>query len=184
FQRERVTRASLQERRHDPLEGLTFHGCDCSFAPWERTILSRLVSATMHPMNTLRITNGRVIDPSQNLDQVTDLWLRGAHVLRPGPRRYDATHTIEVAGNIVCPGRIDMHVHLREPGREEDETIATGTAAALAGGVTSVACMPNTEPALDSQAAAEFVYLQAERAGNANVFPVRAVPQGRKGEEL
>src|SRR5436853_4168994 len=92
--------------------------------------------------------------------------------------------TLDAAGMIVCPGLIDMHVHLREPGREEDETIATGTAAALAGGVTSVACMPNTEPALDSQAAAEFVYLQAERAGNANVFPVGAVTKGREGKEL
>ena len=77
-----------------------------------------------------------------------------------------------------------MHVHLREPGREEDETIATGTAAALAGGITSVACMPNTEPALDNQAAAEFVYLQAERAGNANVFPIGAITKGRQGAEL
>ena len=77
-----------------------------------------------------------------------------------------------------------MHVHLREPGREEDETIATGTAAALAGGVTSVACMPNTEPAIDTQAAAEFVILQAERAGNCNVFPIGAVTKGREGKEL
>jgi dihydroorotase len=77
-----------------------------------------------------------------------------------------------------------MHVHLREPGREEDETIASGTAAALAGGVTSVACMPNTEPAIDSQAAAEFVYLQAKRAGHANVFPIGAITKGRAGAEL
>jgi dihydroorotase len=136
-------------------------------------------------MNTLRITNGRVIDPSQNLDQVTDLWIRGEHIFALGPRPdLQATRTIDAAGKIVCPGLIDMHVHLREPGREEDETIATGTAAALAGGVTSVACMPNTEPALDSQAAAEFVYLQAERAGNANVFPVGAITKGRQGAEL
>src|SRR5436853_6734017 len=92
--------------------------------------------------------------------------------------------TVDAKGKIVCPGLIDMHVHLREPGREEDETIATGTAAALAGGVTSVACMPNTEPALDSQAAAEFVYLLAERAGNSNVFPVGAITKGRQGAEL
>jgi dihydroorotase len=136
-------------------------------------------------MNTLRITNGRVIDPSQNLDQVTDLWIRGRHILALGPQtQYPPTRTLDAAGKIVCPGLIDMHVHLREPGREEDETIATGTASALAGGVTSVACMPNTEPALDSQAAAEFVYLQAERAGNANVFPVGAITKGRRGEEL
>jgi dihydroorotase len=135
-------------------------------------------------MNTLRITNGRVIDPSQNLDQVTDLWLRGLHILGIGPQSIEAARTLDATGKIVCPGLIDMHVHLREPGREEDETIATGTAAALAGGVSSVACMPNTEPALDSQAAAEFVYLQAERAGNANVFPVGAITKGRQGKEL
>ncbi len=136
-------------------------------------------------MKTLCITGGRVIDPSQGIDQVTDLWIRGESILGIGPQpKLRADETLDARGRIVCPGLIDMHVHLREPGREEDETIATGTAAALAGGVTSVACMPNTEPALDSQAAAEFVYLQAERAGNANVFPIGAITKGRKGEEL
>jgi dihydroorotase len=136
-------------------------------------------------MKTLRIANGRVIDPSQGIDQVADLWIRGEHIAGIGPQpQFQADHTLDATGKIVCPGLIDMHVHLREPGREEDETIATGTAAALAGGVTSVACMPNTEPALDSQAAAEFIYLQAERAGNANVFPVGAITKGRQGAEL
>jgi dihydroorotase len=136
-------------------------------------------------MYTLRIMGGRVIDPSQNIDEVADLWIRGEHIAGLGPQPHlQVNRTIDAAGKIVCPGLIDMHVHLREPGREEDETIATGTAAALAGGITSVACMPNTEPALDGQAAAEFVYLQAERAGNANVFPVGAVTKGRKGQEL
>jgi dihydroorotase len=136
-------------------------------------------------MNTLRITNGRVIDPSQGLDQITDLWIRGETIFGIGPRpELQANLTLDAGGKIVCPGLIDMHVHLREPGREEDETIATGTASALAGGITSVACMPNTEPALDSQAAAEFVYLQAARAANANVFPVGAITKGRQGEEL
>jgi dihydroorotase len=136
-------------------------------------------------MNTLRITNGRVIDPAQNIDQVTDLWIRGEQILGMGPHpSTQADVTLDATGKIVCPGLIDMHVHLREPGREEDETIATGTAAALAGGVTSVACMPNTEPALDSQAAAEFVYLQAKRAGNANVFPIGSITKGRHGKEL
>ncbi len=136
-------------------------------------------------MITLRITNGRVIDPSQGIDQVADLWIRGEYVLGVGPHpSAQADRTLDAAGKIVCPGLIDMHVHLREPGREEDETISTGTAAALAGGVTSVACMPNTEPALDSQAAAEFVHLQAKRAGNANVFPVGAITKGRHGKEL
>ena len=136
-------------------------------------------------MKTLRISNGRVIDPAQAVDQVTDLWIRGENILGIGPQpQLQADRVLDAAGKMVCPGLIDMHVHLREPGREEDETIATGTAAALAGGVTSVACMPNTEPALDNQAAAEFVYLQAARAGNANVFPVGAVTKGREGKEL
>src|SRR5271157_2785562 len=136
-------------------------------------------------MRTLRISNGRVIDPAQDIDRVADLWLRGDRVLGVGPQSGAvADHTLDATGKIVCPGLIDMHVHLREPGREEDETFQTGTAAALAGGITSVACMPNTEPALDSQAAAEFVFLQAERAGNTNVFPVGALTKGRQGIEL
>jgi dihydroorotase len=135
-------------------------------------------------MNTLCIKTGRIIDPSQGIDQVGDLWIRGNRIVGLGPQALEPDRTLDALGKIICPGLIDMHVHLREPGREEDETIATGTAAALAGGVTSVACMPNTEPALDSQAAAEFVYLQAARAGNANVFPVGAITKARKGEEL
>jgi dihydroorotase len=136
-------------------------------------------------MTTLCIRNGRVIDPSQNLDLVADLWIRDHQVLAIGPRPdLRADRTIDATNKIVCPGLIDMHVHLREPGLEEDETIRTGTAAALAGGITSVACLPNTEPAIDTQTAAEFVYLQAERAGNANVFPVGAVTKGRMGVEL
>jgi dihydroorotase len=136
-------------------------------------------------MRILRISNGRVIDPSQGIDRIDDLWIRGEEIARIGPPNgLAADQTIDASGKIVCPGLIDMHVHLREPGREEDETIATGTAAALAGGVTSVACMPNTEPALDSQAAAEFVILQAKRAGQANVFPIGAITKERKGQEL
>lgn len=136
-------------------------------------------------MNIVRIANGRVIDPSQGLDQVADLWIRDDRIAGIGPHpEWQPTETLDATGLIVCPGLIDMHVHLREPGGEEDETIATGTAAALAGGITSVVCMPNTEPALDNQAAAEFVYLQAERAGNANVFPAGAITKGRNGTEL
>jgi dihydroorotase len=136
-------------------------------------------------MGTLLIRGGRVLDPSQGLDQVTDLWLRGGRVVGVGPQPDPhADRVLDAAGLLVCPGFIDVHVHLREPGREEDETIATGAAAALAGGFTSVACMPDTEPALDGQAAAEFVYRQAERAGLANVFPVGALTKGRQGTEL
>lgn len=136
-------------------------------------------------MTLLRIAGGRIIDPAQNLDTIADLWIRGDRILGIGPQpNLTANRTLDAAGKIVCPGFIDMHVHLGEPGHEDNETIATGTAAALAGGVTTLACMPDSEPALDSQAAAEFVFLQAERAGNANVFPIGAVTKGRKGEEL
>lgn len=135
-------------------------------------------------MATLLIRGGRIIDPSQQIDRVGDVTLRDGKVVGIDVPTSAADETIDAAGFIVCPGLVDMHVHLREPGREEDETIASGTAAALAGGVTSVACMPNTEPPLDSQAAAEFVYLQAQRAGNANVYPIGTISKGRKGEEL
>ena len=136
-------------------------------------------------MRTLRIMGGRLIDPSQNIDQITDLWLRAGKVLAIGPRPdLMADEYIDATGLYVVPGLIDMHVHFREPGREEDETIATGAAAALAGGVTSVACMPNTEPAIDNQAAADFVVLQAKRANLAYVYPIGAITKGRSGQEL
>ena len=138
-------------------------------------------------MRTTLIRGGRVIDPGQGIDRVADLYLADGRVLGlSGEHDYGegAEVVIDATGLIVCPGLIDCHVHLREPGNEEDETIATGAAAALAGGVTSLACMPNTRPALDSQGAAEFVVLQAQRARKANVYPVGAVSKGREGKEL
>lgn len=132
---------------------------------------------------TIRITGGRIIDPSRELDQIGDLWIGRGRVLPDGGGE-EAEIVIDAKGMIVCPGLIDVHVHLREPGNEEDETIATGAASALAGGVTSVACMPNTIPPIDSQAAAEFVVLQGQRARQANVYPVGAVSKGREGKEL
>jgi dihydroorotase len=133
---------------------------------------------------TIQISGGRIIDPCQNIDQIGDLWIGRGRILPMGGAFEEAEIVIDARDMIVCPGLIDVHVHLREPGNEEDETIATGAAAALAGGVTSVACMPNTLPAIDTQAAAEFVVLQAQRARQANVYPVGAVSKGRKGEEL
>lgn len=135
-------------------------------------------------MPTLLLRNGRVIDPSQSLDRVTDLWIADDKIGGLGTPPKAPDQVIDCTGLIVSPGLIDMHVHLREPGREEDETIETGTRAAIAGGVTSVACMPNTEPPLDTRDAAEFVILQAKRAGNCNVFPIGAVTKGREGKEL
>jgi dihydroorotase len=135
-------------------------------------------------MSTLLLRNGRIIDPARNFDSIADLWLADGVVLGTGPHSRTPDRTLDCTGLIVSPGLIDMHVHLREPGREEDETIATGTAAAVAGGVTSVACMPNTEPAIDTRMTAEFVVHQALRAGNCNVFPIGAVTKNREGKEL
>src|SRR5206468_3530322 len=91
---------------------------------------------------------------------------------------------IDARDKIVCPGLIDMHVHLREPGNEDAETIASGAAAAIAGGFTSIACMPNTHPAIDNEAMIEFVYRQASRAALCNVYPIGAITKGREGREL
>lgn len=135
-------------------------------------------------MQTIRISKGRVIDPSQNLDKVTDVWVTDGKVATIGEGPAQVEIEIDASGMIVCPGLIDAHVHLREPGDEDAETIATGAASALAGGVTSVACMPNTKPAIDNKGAAEFVVLQAQRARKANVYPVGAVSKGRAGLEL
>ncbi|MFO0838205.1 MAG: dihydroorotase [Phycisphaerae bacterium] len=134
---------------------------------------------------SLLIRGGRVIDPSQNLDTVGDVLLANGKIAAVGRGvGGNADRTIDATGLIVCPGLIDMHVHLREPGFEERETIETGTAAAAAGGFTAVACMPNTEPALDGDAQIEFVLRQAARVAATHVYPIGALTKGRKGKEL
>ena len=135
-------------------------------------------------MPTTLIQNGRIIDPSQDVDRVTSVLLRDGKVVGfdAPPGQYD--QVIDATNKIVTPGLIDMHVHLREPGREEDETIATGTASAAAGGFTSIACIPNTAPPIDTQATVEFIQHQAARAGHCNVFVVACVSKNREGKEL
>ncbi|MFM9059711.1 MAG: dihydroorotase [Planctomycetaceae bacterium] len=139
-------------------------------------------------MGTLLIRGGRVVDPSQGIDRVDDVLVRDGLVVAVGQGSGQslgkADETIDAGGLVVTPGLIDMHVHLREPGREEDETIETGTRAAVAGGFTSVACIPNTEPPIDTQAAVEFIHQKAARADNCNVFVVACVSRGREGKEL
>jgi dihydroorotase len=135
-------------------------------------------------MARVLIKHGRVIDPSQKLDRVTNVLLEDGKVAGFDVPDNAAAEFIDATNKIVAPGLIDMHVHLREPGREEDETIATGTAAALAGGFTSIACMPNTEPPIDTQGTVEFIHHQAARAGNCNVFVVACVSKNREGKEL
>ncbi|MFO7899528.1 MAG: dihydroorotase [Planctomycetota bacterium] len=135
-------------------------------------------------MATTLIENGRVICPAQAIDKTLNVVLADGRIRELTEARPDADESIDAAGLIVAPGLIDMHVHLREPGKESAETIASGSAAAVAGGFTTIACMPNTEPAVDNEASSEFVFLQAERAGLANIYPVGAVTKGRQGEEL
>ncbi len=135
-------------------------------------------------MPNILIQNGRVIDPSQPMDRVTNLLVADGRIASYDAARADGMTVIDAAGKIVSPGLIDMHVHLREPGGEEDETIATGTMAALSGGFTSIACMPNTDPPIDSQGVVEFIRGQAARADNCNVFVVACVSKNREGKEL
>jgi len=133
---------------------------------------------------TLTLTGGRIIDPAHGIDQIADLVLEDGRVARIGSVSRPTGPTIDASGCIVCPGLIDTHVHFREPGQEEKETIRTGAAAAVAGGFTSVCCMPNTRPALDDDGRMRFVYRQSQRVNLANVFPVGAVTKGREGKEL
>lgn len=135
-------------------------------------------------MPSILITNGTVLDPSQVFERRVDVLLRDGKVAAIGKNLGPADRTIDAAGCFVTPGLIDIHVHFREPGDEEEETIATGSAAAVAGGFTSVVCMPNTKPALDNEGQIEFVIREAQKANLANVFPSGAITRGREGKEL
>jgi dihydroorotase len=135
-------------------------------------------------MPKLLIQNGRVIDPSQQMDRVTNLLVDSGRIAGYDVAPQGGETILDASGKIVAPGLIDMHVHFRQPGYEEDETIESGTAAALAGGFTSVACMPNTDPPIDSQGAVEFVFHQAAQAGHCNVFVIGCVSKNREGKEL
>lgn len=137
-------------------------------------------------MSSLLITSARVIDPASSFDKIADVAIADGIIAAVGEKldRSHADRVIDAEGCIVTPGLIDPHVHLREPGGEEAETIASGTTAAVAGGFTTVCCMPNTTPAIDDDAMVEFIFKQTETAGRCRVYPVGAVSKGRKGEEL
>ena len=134
---------------------------------------------------TILVRGGRVVDPSTGLDGLFDILLSGGKIAAVGAR-IDAVpeRTINVPGLVVIPGLIDMHVHLREPGYEAKETIATGARAAARGGFTTVCAMPNTNPVNDSRAVTERILSEAGRNAVVNVLPVAAVTRGSRGEEL
>src|SRR6187397_1230199 len=134
------------------------------------------------------LKGGRVVDPANGIDGAYDVLIedgRIARVERNLPVPGGDVQVVEVAsGLVLCPGLIDMHVHLREPGQEHKETIATGTRSAVAGGFTAVACMPNTSPVNDSAATTELILKKAAEAGLARVYPIGAVSRGSDGEYL
>lgn len=134
----------------------------------------------------LLIANGRVIDTASGLDKVCDVACHLGKVVAIGKKlsRPDGAEIIDAGGCIVAPGLIDPHVHLREPGGEHKETLATGSAAAVGGGFSTVCCMPNTSPALDTPELVRFIELQAAATAMCRVFTVAAATKGRRGEEL
>ena len=127
-----------------------------------------------------------MLDPSRGTDEVTDLYLADGKVQALGRNlgRPDDAVVLDAAGKIVAPGLIDVHVHLREPGQEDIETVATGAMAAAAGGFSAVCAMPNTDPVTDNQAAVGFIVSQAQRAEKARVYPIGAISLGQKGQQL
>lgn len=131
------------------------------------------------------IRGGRAIDPAIGLDAVRDIVIENGFIIEIAEHADTAyARVVDAEGAYVAPGFIDMHVHLREPGQTHKETIATGAAAAVAGGFTAVACMPNTEPALDSATIVADVLRRAEVAGLARVYPIGALTRARAGVEL
>ena len=135
-------------------------------------------------MSRLLITGGRVICPAQGLDRTTNVLIEEGRIAQLDAQPRGDERVIDATGQIVAPGLVDLHTQLREPGCEEDETIETGTAAALAGGYTSIACLPETDPPIDTPAAVEFVRQKAARAHHCNVFVVACVSKNREGKEL
>jgi len=138
------------------------------------------------PVPPILITGGRVIDPANDIDDYLTVALSGGTICAVGkkiPEGFEAGVTIDAKGMWVVPGLVDMHVHLREPGREDKETIASGTMAAAAGGFTAVACMPNTTPALDEESKIRYVVQRSEGCP-CRVYPVGAITEKLEGEKL
>jgi dihydroorotase len=140
----------------------------------------------MNAMNSLLLTGGRVVDPANKFDAIADVLILDGKISSVGKKLSApaGVETLDATGKIICPGLIDLHVHFREPGQTAKENIATGTAAAARGGFTSVVCMPNTSPAIDSAATVALIHERASGQGVVNVFVSGAITKGIAGEEL
>lgn len=134
----------------------------------------------------LLIRGGRVIDPRNKRDELADVLIEGQHIAKveKGIKTSKDMEILDATNLVVTPGLIDIHVHLREPGQEEKETIASGTAAAAMGGFSAVACMPNTTPPLDNVSQIQYVMMKARSEGYARVHPIGAITKGQEGQEL
>src|SRR5438034_7355330 len=137
-----------------------------------------------HQDMDLVVKNGRLVDPARKIDRVADVVIRDGMIRSIGNRNVSDLPIFDATGLIVAPGFFDIHVHLREPGTEEAETIASGGNAAVAGGFTSVAAMPNTKPPNDNPSITHYIVSAALRSSPARVFPIGAITKEQKGETL
>jgi len=134
---------------------------------------------------SLLIKNGRVIDPSSGTDDILDLLIEKGKIVEIKSKiEAKGVKVIDASRLMVAPGFIDMHVHLREPGQEDKETIATGALAAAKGGFTSIACMPNTDPVNDNRGLTEYILSEAKKKAVVNIFPIASITKGQRGQEL
>ena len=136
-------------------------------------------------MKTLLIRGGRVVDPSQNLDDILDILIKDGRVAKLDKQLKESqAEIIDAQGKLVTPGLVDIHVHLRDPGLEYKEDIVTGTLSAVAGGFTSIACMPNTKPVNDNHVITRYIHDKAAKEGSCRVFPIASITKGLSGESL
>lgn len=136
-------------------------------------------------MNSILVKNGRLIDPKTKFDRVVDIFIEGNKIKKIERNiKIEDTKIIDANGMIVCPGFIDLHCHLRDPGRPDEETIESGAKAAVAGGYTTICCMPNTEPPIDNEGIVNYIVKEAERVNLCHIFPIATITKKREGKEI
>ena len=136
-------------------------------------------------MSDILIRGGHIIDQRSRTEKESDVLIVNRKIAEIGKKiKRKGAKTIDASGCIIAPGFIDLHCHLRDPGRPDEETIESGSRAAVAGGFTTICCMPNTEPAIDNEGIVNYIYREADRADVCRVFPIGAITKGRKGREI